>query len=242
MEILSPLKIKLIRALKTREERYLKRYYWAEGERTLLALIEGGARIEFFVTDRGQVSSAFHIKSIPIYQCRERDLNKIKATESFPGIAAVVKMPPVPVLTSKRIIALDRINDPGNLGTIFRTALWFGVEEFLIDQENADPYNEKTVRSSMGSIAGIRFNLSRDLPATLLEYKIKGYRLIATDLKGRLEIKCPEKFILIFGNEAKGVSEKILELCDERIKIPGSGKVESLNVAVSAGIILHEIF
>ena len=138
-------------------------------------------------------------------------------------------------------MAVDKISDPGNLGAIFRAGVWFGFHDFILDEETVDPYHEKVVRASMGSLGKINCLRTKALAETLLEYQKKGYTLAATDLKGdRLKGKLPSPLILILGNEAHGVSEKVLEICPLKIRIPGSG-IESLNVSVAAGILMYEI-
>jgi TrmH family RNA methyltransferase len=138
------------------------------------------------------------------------------------------------------LVVLDRISDPGNLGTFFRTALWFGVRDFVLDERTADPFNEKAVRASMGAVGGVRIHRSGDIVRTLHAIRENGCALIAADPRGKpvQSFGFPGKCALIFGNEAHGLAPSILALADHRVCIPGSGPVDSLNVTVAGGILL----
>jgi TrmH family RNA methyltransferase len=137
-------------------------------------------------------------------------------------------------------LALDTIQDPGNMGTIIRLADWYGVKQIICSPDCADVYNPKVVQASMGSIARVRVDYT-DLPAWLK--KNKDVRTYAATLEGR-DITKMEKLsegIIIIGNESKGIREEILQEVNTRITIPGKGKAESLNAAVAAGIILSHL-
>ena len=232
--------IEEIRALREKKYRYEKMLFWAEGERTVLSLLEGGLQVSSLVM-REDYPVPDTLLQHPLLICRNKDENKIKATQTFPGIAGVFKIPGPSPLKNPVLIAVDKISDPGNLGAIFRAAVWFGFYDFILDEETVDPYHEKVVRASMGSLSKINCLRTPDLAKTLLEYQEKGYTLAATDLKGNsLKEKLPSPLILILGNEAHGVSQKVLDVCSLKIRIPGSG-IESLNVSVAAGILLYEI-
>jgi len=235
--------IKTIRQLRERKFRESTGCFWAEGERTISTLLEKKLSMEFAVLSKSQQDRnwLFPPSSI-LFSCRENDTKKIKATETFSGIGAVFHKPTFTPLEGNTLIALDEIQDPGNLGTLFRTALWFGFPHFLLDRKSADPFNEKTVRASMGAIAGIHAHVENELLETLKFLKNKGYTLIGTDLHGDSSFSFPAgKKILVFGNEAHGISKEILELCDHTMRISGNGGVESLNVTVAAGIVMHAL-
>lgn len=240
MNFLSRQNIEEIRALREKKCRYEKMLFWAEGERTVFSLLEGGLEVSYLVAGEGYSPSKSH-SQYPLLVCRKKDESKIKSTQTFPGIAGVFKIPNPSPFTNPFLIALDKINDPGNLGAIFRTAVWFGFHDFILDEETVDPYHEKVVRASMGSLSKINCLCTKDLTSTLLEYQKQGYTLAATDLNGtHWQGKPPSPMILILGNEAHGVSEKVLEICPLKIRIPGSG-IESLNVSVAAGILMYEM-
>jgi len=236
--------IKLIQSLKQKKTRYQHKLYWVEGLRNINSLIQAKSSINFIVlSDKTIKEKLTGYNSLEIYHIKERDISRIKATSTFPGIGAVVLMPESAPLKSMTIILLDGINDPGNLGTIIRSACWFGIHDFILTAKTADPFNEKCVRASMGAVASANFIFAEDIKEKIKEFKDKGYTLIAADLSGEdLPLNYPEKKIIVFGNEANGISKDILCLSDLKIKIPGDLKIESLNVAVASGIILFSQF
>ena len=141
------------------------------------------------------------------------------------------------------IVALDDIQDPGNLGTILRTVDSCGLTQILVSKGTVDPYNSKVVRSSMGAIYRVKVIECEDLLETLKEVKRSKFKLLVTSLgdnsKNIYDMKYNKK-VLVIGNEANGVEERIMNLADEKIKIPMLGRTESLNAAVATGIVLYE--
>ena len=142
------------------------------------------------------------------------------------------------------IVVLDKIQDPGNLGTIIRITDAVGFKDIILTKGSADIYNEKTIRSSMGSIFNMNINyLQEDELLSFL--KERGYRTIVTALEDNTvdynEVGLSDKNAIIFGNEGNGVGKNIIQKSDESIKIPIYGDAESLNVAVAAGIVLYKV-
>ena len=141
------------------------------------------------------------------------------------------------------VLYLDKIADPGNLGTIIRTADWFGFRHILLSETSADPYAPKVVRSTAGSL--FRSSLYRDISTAILERFVqKGYTLCIADIEGVTPHNAvwEGKTILTFSNEAAGPSRELKNIAQQRISIPGSGDTESLNVASAAAILLYEAF
>ena len=140
------------------------------------------------------------------------------------------------------IVALDDIQDPGNLGTILRTVDSIGLSQILVSKGTADAYNPKVVRSTMGAIYRVKVIECDNLKETLKEIKKNKFKILVTSLddsKSVYDIKYYKKVIVI-GNEANGVEEDIVKLADEKIKIPMLGKTESLNASVATGVVLYE--
>lgn len=186
-------------------------------------------------------------QGIDIVFCDERDAHAIKTTETFPGALAVVRMPAAhreDLMNRFPIICLDRVTDPGNLGTIIRTADWFGVPNILLSEDSVDAFNPKTVRATMGSFFHSTIFESGDIVGLLKSFQEDGYRIIVLSTEGTLvqdgEFDDP-KSIYIFGSESHGVRKDLVDLANEMYSIPGSGRAESLNVAVAAGIVLSRI-
>ncbi len=145
------------------------------------------------------------------------------------------------------IVALDDVQDPGNAGTIMRTAAWFGCESVIFSKGSADPYNAKTVRSSAGSIYALGHYEAGSLHGEIERLSGEGYTIAAASLDGR-DFRdypsWPAKLVLVIGNEANGVSRQVLELAHRLVRIPHAGakpRVESLNASVSAGILMERM-
>ncbi len=140
------------------------------------------------------------------------------------------------------ILALDGIQDPGNLGTILRTADSANLKQIILSENSADPYNPKVVRSTMGAIFRMNIIKTENLAKTLQMIKKHKFEIIATSLETNNSIYDInyKKKVIVIGNEANGVSQEIQDLSDKRIKIPMLGKTESLNASVAAGIIIYE--
>ncbi len=140
------------------------------------------------------------------------------------------------------IVALDDIQDPGNLGTILRTADSVGLTQILVSKGTADAFNPKVVRSTMGAIFRVKIIECEDLKQTLKELKKHKFEVVVTSLQTEesfYDINYNKKVIVI-GNEANGVKQEIQDMADKKVKIPMLGKTESLNAAVATGIMLYE--
>lgn len=178
--------------------------------------------------------------------CGHKDVGAIKTTETFSGVLAIVELPEVDmedIENEMTVIALDGVKDPGNLGTIIRTADWFGVNAILLSDDSVDPYNEKCVRSTMGSIFRVHIYKTHDLKGTLQELKDGKWQLNTFTMTGKplTTLSKKNKAIYIFGSESHGVSEEIMALSDEQYTIPGNTQAESLNLSIASGIVLWEL-
>lgn len=156
------------------------------------------------------------------------------------AIAEKIKWESEAMLEGNISLALDEIQDPGNMGTIIRLADWYGVKNIFCSMNCADSYNPKVVQASMGSITRVRVEYA-DL--RLLLENNKELRIYATVLNGEDVTKMQKmnEGIIVIGNESKGISDEVLNLANARITIPRKGKAESLNAAVATGIILSHL-
>ncbi len=176
-------------------------------------------------------------------------LAKLSDTVTAQGIICVAKAKRVPVKdlwrkNIKVIVALDGISDPGNVGTLIRTADAFGTDAVLLSDNTVELYNPKVVRSSMGSIFHLMIFEETDLKETILKLKKQKFKIFGTHVKeGKSldKINPLGKICLLIGNEAEGLNRKLIKLADEIIHIPTYGKAESFNVAVAGGILLYEV-
>lgn len=146
--------------------------------------------------------------------------------------------------SNDKILILDNIQDPGNMGTIIRTCDSLNMKQIIVSKGSSDIYNPKVVRATMGAIFRIKIIESDDLVKTIKELKKHKFKVYATDLKTKNTIYNVDykKSAVIIGNEANGVSQEVLDESSYRIKIPMLGKTESLNAGVAASIVLYEMF
>ena len=188
--------------------------------------------------------SVFTVKEIkgldvPQYLVSEEVLEKLSSSKTPQGVVAVCHLLEEKPIKSDKVLYLDDVSDPGNLGTILRTALAFGYDDVILSKNCCSIYNEKALQASQGAI--FKLNIVND--ADLLKLKKDGYEILATEIKGSVsldEVSKPKKQVLVLGNEAHGVSESILKLSDKRIRID-INNIESLNVAIAGAIAMFKL-
>lgn len=205
----------------------------------LMLVVEGAKR-----EDHNSLIQQAEKSDVLVEYAAEKDIKALKSTETFPGVLAVVAMPEeAEEVTGDTVLFLDRVNDPGNLGTIIRTADWFGVKTIILSEGSVDPYNEKVVRSTMGSIFRVRIIQSHSIVQAVEDLRETGYSIAALDLSGAdiRDGKKAKKQALIFGSESHGLSDELKQAVDTLHRIEGAGEAESLNLAISVGIALHEL-
>ena len=171
----------------------------------------------------------------------ENVLNTLTEVESPVGIIGICTPKPM-TLKGNKLLILDSIQDPGNLGTIIRSSVAFNIDTIIINDKCADPYSDKVIRSSQGMIFKTNI-IKKDLTIFLNEIKGK-IPVYGTKVDGGKDLKTLEKiskFAIIMGNEGNGVNPKLLDMCDEYLYIPMNSKCESLNVGVATSIILYEL-
>jgi TrmH family RNA methyltransferase len=186
---------------------------------------------------------------IPIYTCSRKEMESISTEETPQGIVIICRQKEfsfdeLEKNPSKNLLYLDKISDPGNLGTILRTAAWFNIKQILMSPFSVDLFNTKVTRASAGAIFGMEIYQSVDFDTLFQFAKRKNYKLIAAVPEGGTPVNKWEKTrknIILLGHEAKGLSKEIIEQADRRISISSQGNVESLNLAIAAAIILYEI-
>lgn len=238
--------IKLISSLKLKKNRDDNRIFLVEGIKLCDELYESNYKIKFVIIKNEasqttiKLAEKFYQKKAPIYYTNDKTFERISDTVSPQDILAVVNFKEDDYLPNESFIALDQISDPGNIGTIIRTAEWFGFNQVILSESCTDKYNPKLVRATMGSLFRMKIitgiNFEKSLKALFPKHELIGATL---ETKKYIEsIKVKGKFGLIFGNEAHGISKKVKEILTEEFIIPGKG-AESLNVAVSAGISMY---
>lgn len=167
----------------------------------------------------------------------------LSETISPEGIIAVAQAKTAPIQTGGPLIALDRIQDPGNLGTIIRTCDAAGLGGVLLNEGCAELYNPKVVRSAMGSIFNVPIKSCSDFKAELMLLKGEGYTIAAAALGGSAfyQTNLPRRTILLIGNEGSGISSKLLSIADITVTLPMHGGAQSLNASIAAGIMIYDI-
>ena len=235
-------KIKYIQSLGQKKFRQQERLFIAEGPKLVKELLEADASMvkEVFAVQEWIRDNEKILVKIAVTEITETELERISQLTTPNKVLAVVKQfdEGNNISTKGKItLALDGIKDPGNLGTIIRTADWFGIKQIICSHDSAEVYNPKVVQATMGSIARVKVFYT-DLKEWL--YEQKDVRIYATTLDGQdvSAVKKIKEGIIVFGNESKGISDEILQLANEKISIPKKGKTESLNAAVAAGVVL----
>ena len=171
-------------------------------------------------------------------------LGAISEQKTPQGIMATVAMiPERDTLCGSLIVAMDGVQDPGNVGTILRTADAAGFDGALLSSACADLYSAKTLRATMGSVFRVPTKRTDDLAAALEAMKARGYAVVATELGGAdFYTHCPhEKCVLVIGSEGRGVSAAVRDVATHHLALPMRGGAESLNAAVAAGIMIYEM-
>ena len=244
--------IKHVKKLKDKKYRDLSNEYIIEGIKLIEEAIKEEAQINQIVIcddcEKTQNIPKNLMYEIAKYECvyvANKVFNTISQVNSPQGIFAVVeKNNKDKQIDYKQdiIIALDNIQDPGNLGTILRTADSIGLNQILVSKGTVDVYNPKVVRSTMGAIFRVKVIECEDIVKAIKETKKHKFKLVVTTPNTQdtiYNINYNKKVIAI-GNEANGVSKEIQDLADYKVKIPMLGKTESLNASVATGIVLYE--
>ncbi|MFH1238524.1 MAG: RNA methyltransferase, partial [bacterium] len=201
-------------------------------------------------TERGcRLYRAIEKKKIETIKISENELQNISHSTTPQGILAICQkfqhdFAELIKGNIKSLVILDAIQDPGNLGTIIRTADAAGVSGIIVGKGTVDIYNPKVLSSAMGSLLHVPVVKVDDLPAAIRRLKEKGIRILACDVhaeKNYLEVNYRYPLGVIFGNEGAGLHKDIIDLADEALKIPIMGKAESLNVGIACGIVLYKM-
>ena len=239
MSELSKNKIQWLRSLHSKKSRDSENAYILEGEKMVLEAIQFKPEDLIFIAyTKGFIFPTLS-NSIETIEVSEKELTQISTLKTPNKAFAVLKKSTnESEIKNGLIIALDNVQDPGNLGTILRIADWFGIDSIICSSDTVDCYNPKVVQASMGAILRIEVQYV-DLFQTLSNCKGKIYGAV---LGGKNMYTSELQFegILLMGNEGKGISPEIQQLITEPISIPGFGHAESLNVSIATGILVAE--
>jgi TrmH family RNA methyltransferase len=251
--------LKHLRELARKKDREEADSFVVDGVRLVREALQSSFSVlEFFYTEEASahppVASLVelaHTRTVAVNRISARDMDTVSDTVTAQGVIAVVRQEHPSLQTVVQdaspesvLVALDGVGDPGNLGSIIRTADWFGAQGVLVGRQSVDLYNPKVVRSTMGSLFHLPVVQDVDLLAALSHARESGYTIYGADVDGETHfdrVRFANKAVLVLGNEAWGMSDAVRALTDVRVTIRRYGSAESLNVGVACGILLSGV-
>lgn len=238
--------------LKKSKERKEKKVFVIEGRKMFEEICQNKSRVVKAYFSDSYVKAGYAdeaMKEVPYEIVADSVFNSMAETVTPQGVLAIVRMPEYSledmISDAGTLVLLENLRDPGNLGTIIRTAEAAGVSGVILSKESVDIYNPKVIRSTMGAVYRVPFLYVDDFMALLQELRAQEVRLLAAHLKGKKTFDKADysgKVGILIGNEANGLSEEASELANEKVLIPMAGSVESLNAAVAAALLMYEAF
>lgn len=244
MHTISKTELKEIIKLKRKKHRKEHKLVIVEGIRLIEELVNQNIPFEklFFSEKTQRIIDILEKSRCEVFHIKDYELDNICSTNNPQNIAGIIKIRHNPISKFNKIVYLDQISDPGNLGTIIRTAVAASIDGIITSQNCVDIYNSKSIRASMGTVffAPIEThdfewlqNQNSEIIVSSLDSDAVNYETID---------KVDKSSILVIGSEAHGISEKIVKIANQKIKIPLSEKIESLNAAISTAILISKIF
>ncbi len=230
-------RIKELKKLNQKKYRDRTGLFLVEGEHLILEAYKSGYLKEVLLLEGAKLDV-----SVSINYMTNNVLKYISSLDTPTGMIGICEKKNSDVIGDK-ILILDDVQDPGNLGTIIRSAVAFNIDTIVVSEKCADIYSSKVVRASQGMLFHINI-LVKNLKKYVLELKKMGYQILGTKVTLGNDLKSLEKkqkFAIIMGNEGNGVKKELLDMCDEYIYIKMNDSCESLNVAVATSIILYEL-
>ena len=241
--------------LSDRKYRDEEKLFFIEGVKLFEEMLVSGVIPEYaFAT-----AKAAHLldrlpDSVERYEVAESVYQKISAEKSPQGIFCAIKYLDnfhkfATIYSGEKtnaLLCLSSLRDPGNLGTIVRTARAFGIKSIILSDDCADIYSNKTLRASMGALFAVPTLRTQNLAATLIDLSKQGFRTYATTLNETAvslhSLKVDGNCVFVIGNEGHGLSEEIIQACSDSVYIPMTGGCESLNASIAASVLMWEIF
>ena len=232
--------IKELVKLKSKKYREQSKLFLIEG----FHLIEMAKKylVEIIVSNKKSIPDWFDTDKVII--ANEAIIEKIAYTKTPEPIIGVCKYKKDPKKIGEKLLLLDNLQDPGNVGTLIRSALAFGIDTVVLSENSVDIYNDKLIRSSQGSVFHIDI-MTKNLEDFIEELKSNKIYVLGTSLKRSIslyDVGKMDRYAIILGNEGNGVSEKLLKKTDINVIIPIDKKIDSLNVSVAGGIIMNYLY
>ena len=247
--MLSKNKLKLIQSLNHKKGREKANCFLAEGNKIVIEALKSDFYVESILATTEFIDSHSLLckKNCNIIEVTKKEIQTASLLQSPQDAMAIIRLPEeyfsISALNNQFSLALDSVQDPGNLGTIIRIADWFGIRHILCSTDTVDCFSPKVIQASMGAIFRVKIHYL-DLESTLKEIKKIKISVFGTFLEGEniFTSTLPSSGILIMGNEGNGISEKISRCIDKKLTIPSFGKsgTESLNVAIATAICCSE--
>lgn len=244
--------LKAVADLKNDKAREKTGQYLVEGVRAVETLIDRAKEnlVAIYESEGLVWNKALLTRSpgkVPVRTIPEREMELLSSTKTQQGLVAVAISRSLRINweTARRVTLVDAIQDPGNLGALFRSCAAFGFDAVVLGKGSVDPWNPRAVRGSSGLVATVPFEANARLEQTLEFLRNKGFTIVGTsphgkDTIGNVDLK--KKVALLVGNEGKGASMNLLDQCDAKVRIPMIVGVESLNVSVAHGILAAGLF
>ena len=230
-------KIKKYIKLKQKKYRDEDKLFIVEGEHLVEEAIKNNLLYDLLVIENYEYKIDF-----PYTVVSNNIMKKLSDMESIPKIIGIVKQKEENNNLGNKILIIDDVQDPGNLGTIIRSAVAFNVSDIILNTGCVDLYNDKVIRSSQGMIFNVNI-IRRNIKEEINNLKNKGYIILGTNVKNGCDVSTLiiNKYALVIGNEGNGVKKEIQDICDKNIYIEMNKECESLNVGVATSIILYEL-
>jgi RNA methyltransferase, TrmH family len=235
-------KVKAWKKLQKRKERFNTKTFLVEGFHLLQEAKNSDWNIKEIIVQAGSELPSW-CDEFEITIVSDHVFEQITETKSPQGIAAIIQMKEMEKVVGKHTLLIDSIQDPGNLGTIIRTADAAGFDGVILGNGTVDLYNDKVIRATQGSIFHIPI-YQKDLQEVIPVLKADGFSIWATALEGATlynEVSIDSKVAIVLGNEGAGVQQEIINQADKIVKIPIFGQAESLNVSIAAGILMYYV-
>ncbi|SUZ78903.1 uncharacterized protein METZ01_LOCUS31757, partial [marine metagenome] len=220
-----------------------------EGPRQLRTAIDLGAELKevFFRPDQNQILDSLKSLEIDFYEVDPQVLDDIADSASPQGVLAVARARETAIESiaeMHRVVVIDSVQDPGNLGAIVRTAAAAGFDAVVTGPGTADLWSTRAIRASAGTLFALHMAKRVDLESSLDLLRVAGHSVLATDVRGETsvyQVEIEKRMTLVVGSEAHGLSETIIDRTDAMIRVPMGPLVESLNVAVATGIVMYRM-
>lgn len=244
--MLSKSQISFVKSLQQKKNRKESSLFVVEGIKSVVEFAQSDYVIDtIFYTGKDVLKLLILSQNVKLFEIKEEELKKISMLMQPQQLLALVRIPKYDAIQSFQstennfTFLLDNIQDPGNLGTIIRTADWFGFKQLICSNDTVDVYNPKVIQASMGSLARMQVAYT-DLPSFLQGRTLPVYGAL---LNGQdvSTVKFPKAGLLVLGNEGSGISEEVRKYIQYPVTIPRFGQAESLNVAISAAIFCAKI-